>query len=91
MLRSIELISKSTIKCFEDLYHNGYDKDYPSIELVRIQKKLFDNSHKNLLDFGSGHGSNGIHFLKYGFNVTFCDISKKAIDFSKKKFLSLII
>ena len=79
------MILRATIKSFEDLYNQGYDKEYPSIELVRIHKSLFEKNFKKLLDFGSGHGANGLHFVKHGFNVTFCDISKKAIDHSKKK------
>ena len=79
------MISAKTVKSFEDLYGKGYNKEYPSIELVRIHKSIINNNFKNVLDFGSGHGANGIHFLKHNFKVTFCDISNKAIKQSKKK------
>jgi len=83
------LISAQTRKSFEDLYIKGYNKEYPSIELVRLQKALFKNKNKKILDYGSGHGANGIHFLKHGFEVTFCDISKKSIEDLKKKIKKL--
>lgn len=79
------MILPATVKSFEDLYNQGYDKEYPSIELVRIHKSILVKNFKTLLDFGSGHGANGLHFVKHGFDVTFCDISKKAVDYSKKK------
>ena len=34
-------ISKSTILAYDKTYKDGYDKKYPSIELVRIEKKFF--------------------------------------------------
>ncbi len=79
------MISTKTVKSFEGLYDKGYDKEYPSIELVRIHKSIINNNFKKVLDFGSGHGANGIHFLKHNFKVTFCDISNNAIKQSKKK------
>ena len=63
---------------------DGYDKTYPSIELVRIEN-IFFKKKGNLLDFGCGPGSNGLHFLKKGFQVTFCDISSKALSNVRKK------
>ena len=34
-------ISKLTISAYEKTYLEGYDKNYPSIELVRIEKIFF--------------------------------------------------
>jgi len=77
-------ISPLTKKAYDQTYKEGYDKEYPSIELVRIEKFFF-NSKGVLLDFGCGPGSNGIHFLKKGYEVFFCDISDKALLNVKKK------
>ena len=38
-----------------------------------------------MLDFGCGPGTNGIHFLKKGYKVTFCDISINALKKVKEK------
>ena len=77
-------ILQNTIKAYEKTYINGYDKDYPSLELVRIEK-IFFNKKGKVLDFGCGPGTNGIHLLKNGYNVTFCDISTTALKKVKKK------
>ena len=77
-------IPKLTKNSYEKTYKDGYDKTYPSIELVRIEN-IFFKKKGNLLDFGCGPGSNGLHFLKKGFQVTFCDISSKALSNVKKK------
>jgi len=34
-------ILSSTIKSYDSTYKSGYDKDYPSLELVRIEKIFF--------------------------------------------------
>lgn len=81
-------ISKSTISAYEKTYLEGYDKNYPSIELVRIEK-IFFKKKGLVLDYGCGPGSNGIHFLLNGYNVIFCDISKTALNNLKKKLSKL--
>ena len=44
-----------------------------------------------MLDFGCGPGTNGIHLLKKGYNLTFCDISEFALKKVKKKIQKLKI
>ena len=83
-------ISKQTLKSYDSTYKNGYDKDYPSLELVRIEK-IFFKTKGNVLDYGCGPGTNGIHFLKKGYPVTFCDISDFALKKTKQKILKLKI
>ncbi len=70
---------------FNDVYKKGYNKDYPSIELVRISKILNINEGIKVLDYGCGPGSNGLHFVKKGNVVTFVDVSEFAIKTLKKK------
>ena len=77
-------ILKQTINSYEDTYKSGYDKSYPSIELVRFEK-IFFKKKGLVLDFGCGPGTNGIHFLKKGYKVTFCDISINALKKVKEK------
>ena len=83
-------ILKQTLKSYDKTYKNGYDKDYPSLELVRIEK-IFFKKKGNVLDYGCGPGTNGIHFLKKGYNITYCDISDFALKKTKKKILELKI
>ena len=70
---------------FNDIYRKGYNKDYPSIELVRISKILKIKKNIKVLDYGCGPGSNGIHFVNRGNYVTFVDVSEFAIKSLKKK------
>ena len=83
-------ILKSTVKSYESTYKSGYDKDYPSLELVRIEKIFFKEKGK-VLDFGCGPGTNGIHLLKKGYDITFCDISQLALKKVKKKLKNIKI
>ena len=79
------MLNKNTIDSFEDLYKRGYDKAYPNIELVRLELLFLEKNKNKTLDFGAGHGANGIHLLKKGHKVTFCDISKYALKTIRKK------
>lgn len=79
------MIQKNSIKCWDHEYKSGYDKSYPHIELVRLEKLFLNKNKKKTLEYGSGHGTNGLYLLKKGYQVTFCDISKKAISIAKKK------
>ena len=80
----MKLISQ-TKKSYELTYANGYDKSYPSLEVVRLENLFFNNPKGRVLDFGCGPGTNGIHFLKKGYNVTFCDLSENALKKLRKK------
>ena len=78
-------ISKKTKNSYESTYEDGYDKGYPSIELVRLEKLFFNQKKGKTLDFGCGPGTNGLHLLKKGYHVTFCDISDSALKKVKQK------
>ena len=79
-----------TIKSYDSTYKSGSDKSYPSLELVRIEK-IFFKKKGSVLDFGCGPGTNGIHLLKKGYNLTFCDISEFALKKVTKKIKKLKI
>lgn len=87
MVTKVKMADVSTINSFNDIYKKGYDKSYPSIELVRIGKLFFNKKKARLLDFGTGPGTNGIHFLNLGYEVSFIDISKNAIGRLEKKLI----
>ena len=78
-------VDKKTKKSYDLTYKNGYDKMYPSIEVVRLEKLFFKSKKGSVLDFGCGPGTNGIHFLNNGYKVTFCDISTEALKKVKRK------
>ena len=74
-----------TKNSYDLTYKDGYNKGYPSLEVVRLEGLFFKNKKGSVLDFGCGPGTNGIHFLKKGYKVTFCDISDIALKLVRKK------
>ena len=74
-----------SVSSFEDIYAKGYNKSYPSIELVRISSKLNLPKKSKILDFGCGPGTNGIHFLNKQNRLFFADISENALKLVKSK------
>jgi len=78
---------------YED-YYRDVEKSAPFIE-----EKKGDKSHrrnfalkyfrklgaKNILDVGCGPGFDAVFFMKSGFSVRACDISKSAINYARKK------
>ena len=63
------MLNKKTIQSFEDLYEKGYDKSYPHIELVRLEKLFLDKDKKNTLDYG--HSSFKV-FNQFEKEILFC-------------------
>lgn len=61
------------------------NKDYPSLELVRLEKKFFQNAKGKLLEYGFGSGCNTLHLLKKKYNVVALDVASNAIKKFKKK------
>lgn len=61
------------------------NKDYPSLELVRLERLFLKNQKGKLLEYGFGSGCNTLHLLKRNYDITALDISKNAIIKFKKK------
>ena len=61
------------------------NKDYPSLELVRLERIFLKNQKGKLLEYGFGSGCNTLHLLKKNYDITALDISKNAIKKFKKK------
>ena len=51
-------------------------KNYPSLELVRLEKLFLKSSGKKILEYGFGSGVNTIHLLKCGYLITAIDVVK---------------
>lgn len=61
------------------------NKDYPSLELVRLERLFLKNQKGKLLEYGFGSGCNTLHLSKKKYDITALDISKNAIIKFKKK------
>ena len=71
-----------------DEYEKGNSetsKNYPSLELVRLEQVFFKNKFGHILEYGFGSGCNTEHLLKKGYKITGIDVSKNAIKFSKQR------
>ena len=53
----------------------GDVKQYPSLELVRLEKIFFKRKQGKLLEYAFGSGCNTIHLLKCGYEVHGIDVS----------------
>ena len=53
----------------------GDVKQYPSLELVRLEKIFFEKKGRKLLEYAFGSGCNTIHLLKCGYEVHGIDVS----------------
>ena len=71
-----------------DEYERGNSetsKNYPSLELVRLEQIFFKNKLGHIFEYGFGSGCNTEHLLKKGYKVTGIDVSNNAIKFSKQR------
>jgi SAM-dependent methyltransferase len=73
------IVRPETAKSFERVYAEGYDKQYPSVDLVRLESWFFQRKLGRVLDYGCGPGTNGLHLLDLGYEVTFADVAREAL------------
>lgn len=73
------LVRPETAGSFEKVYAEGYDKQYPSVDLVRLESWFFQRKPGRVLDYGCGPGTNGLHLLDSGYKVTFVDVAREAL------------
>lgn len=83
-LKKHPLVQISAIEEYEKGNATTY-KDYPSLELVRLENIFFKNNVGKVLEYGFGSGCNTEHLLKKNYHVTGIDISKNACTVTKKR------
>lgn len=81
----ISLVQKAAL---EEYLIEGDIKKYPSLELVRIEKKFFNihQSRPKVLEYGFGGGCNTECLIDEGYEVYGIDVSKTALKTTKKRF-----
>ena len=80
-----KLVRTETVSSFDSVYAHGYDKAYPSLDLVRLERWFFERKPGKVLDYGCGPGTNGLHLLDLGYQVTFVDVSRQALKKTQAK------
>lgn len=74
-----KIVRDHTAQTFEEVYKGGYDKNYPSIDLVRLEAWYLKRKPGRVLDYGCGPGTNGLHLLDNGYEVVFTDVAREAL------------
>lgn len=75
------LVHPDVQRVWNDAFERGgTDKQYPSLDLVRLEKWHFGGTGKGrLLEYACGSGTNLIHLLKCGYEVDAIDAAPAAI------------
>ena len=73
MKKKISIVQTKAIKEY-DLGAKISEKNYPSLELVRLEKMFLNRSGIKVLEYGFGSGVNTIHLLRCGYHVTGIDV-----------------
>jgi len=83
-LKDFPFVQNAAIEQYEKAA-DGDVKQYPSLELVRIEKKFFEKKKGKLLEYAFGSGCNTIHLLKCGYKIDGIDVSSKWLKLTKKR------
>ena len=73
------LVDESVRHRWEKEYAKGSEKNYPNIELVRLEKWFFNNKPGKLIEYGFGSGVNTLHLAKCGYEINGVDATNGAI------------
>jgi ubiquinone/menaquinone biosynthesis C-methylase UbiE len=82
MVALVDLIVKNR---WEKEFNKGSNKDYPNIELVRLEKWFFNNKPGKLIEYGFGSGVNTCHMAKCGYSIEGMDATEGAVKTAKLK------
>jgi len=74
----MQLVVKENKDKYDDIYKKGYDKKYPSLDLVRLERWYFNAKPGRILVFGFGVGTDLIHLLERGYTVDGIEASHEA-------------
>lgn len=79
------LVVSSNVEKYEDVYRSGYDKLYPTLDLVRLEAWYLKKQPGRVLDFACGTGVNMMHMLRSGHSVAGVDAAQESIKLVQKK------
>ena len=79
------LVDEAVRHRWEKEYAKGSEKNYPNIELVRLEKWFFNNKPGKLIEYGFGSGVNTLHLAKCGYEINGVDATYGAIKSATKK------
>lgn len=79
------LVDVNVVRRWDKSFKSGSDKQFPSLDLVRLEKWYFEGTPGRLLDYGCGSGVNLIYLLDNGYHVDGVDASSEGITFVEGK------
>jgi ubiquinone/menaquinone biosynthesis C-methylase UbiE len=75
----VTLVDLTVKNRWEKEFDKGSNKDYPNIELVRLEKWFFNNKPGKLIEYGFGSGVNTCHMAKCGYSIEGIDATDGAV------------
>ena len=81
----VTLVDLTVKNRWEKEFDKGSNKDYPNIELVRLEKWFFNNKPGKLIEYGFGSGVNTSHMAKCGYSIEGMDATEGAVKTAKLK------
>lgn len=79
------LVAGDVVHRWDREFARGSDKKYPSIELVRLERRYFGGHGGKVLEYGFGSGTNLLYLLERGYTVEGLDASIEAVRLVERK------
>ena len=79
------LVVPANVEKYEEIYKRGYDKRYPTLDLVRLEAWYLRDRSGRVLDFACGTGVNLIHLAECGYSVVGVDAAEESVRLVRKK------
>lgn len=79
------LVVPANVDKYEEVYRGGYDKRYPTLDLVRLEGWYFKKQPGKVLDFACGTGVNMIHLLECGYSAIGVDAAEESVKLVRRK------
>jgi SAM-dependent methyltransferase len=84
-IATLNYYDKTEHHYYELMWWHSLAHDQAPLAYVVALHLALQNGFKDSLDFGSGVGSGGLLFSRYGFNITLADVSSTLLDFSRRR------
>ncbi len=85
----MSLVDAAVAARWNEYFEAGSDKDYPTLELVRLERWYWGGRPGRVLEYAFGCGANLIHLLKRGHQVDAIDVAPAAKAMVEKKLAGL--
>ncbi len=81
---TVRLVDRDVVRRWDSQSEAAAQKQYPSIDLVRLDHWYFGGVPGRVLDYGTGAAVNAIHLAKRGYTVEAIDASPEMVKVAKE-------